>query len=142
MSEKEFIQNCITELKSSKLKTFPDDFLTRETSSEFKIPPESLQISKGFFDQFEVISAKGEVILQTPDSYHAKFIVYSSRNRRDKINIPDDTSERMRLVTQYEKHLDELISYISENYTANFPNEKNRNEVATKIFNHLNVVRI
>lgn len=142
MSEKEFIQNCITELKHSSLKTFPDDFLTVETCSEFMIPPENLQVSKGFFDQFEVVSSKGEVVLQTPDLFFAKFLVYSSRNRGEKINLPDNPSERAQLVIQYEKHLDELIAYLTENHKTHFTREKNKNEIVTKIFGHLNLVRI
>jgi len=76
------------------------------------------------------------------NEFEAKFIVYASRNRKNKIKIPRDSESIENAVEEYEKYLDMLLQDIRKDYLKKINNGKNFSTVSNEIFKKLNLTRL
>ena len=76
------------------------------------------------------------------NEFEAKFIVYASRNRKNKIKIPRDSELIENAVEEYEKYLDMLLQDIRKDYLKKINNGKNFSAVSNEIFKKLNLTRL
>jgi len=96
------------EISKEGLKVFPDDFLKNENCNEFELREKSLIIGEEFFGKYEVLDIEGNIFLQVDDYYQAKYLVYTSRKKVNKVRIPNNISELKSVLTEYEKQTDSI----------------------------------
>ena len=142
MSEADFIFSKSKELSLSGIKNFPLDFTNLKNFSEIDVPDKVLVLGKEFFGSFEVTSATGDFVMTFSNESEAKYIVYASSNRKNKIKIPQDFSSIKKSVNDYEKYLDSLLQDIRNDYMKKINNGKNFTSVSNEIFNKLNLTRL
>ncbi len=142
MNENDFIFSKSKELQFSGIKNFPIDFANLKSSSIFKVPEKQLILGKEFFGTYEVTTPTGELVLMFNNEYEAKYIVYSSRNRKTDIKIPLKDEKIKNAVMEYEKYLDLLLLDIKRDYSKRFSTGKNFTSVSNEIFKKLNLIRL
>lgn len=142
MSEKDFIFSKSKELSLSGLKSFPIDFIKTKSISVIEVPEKVLVLGKEFFGSYEVSSAAGDFVLTFNNLFEAKYFVYASRQRKNKIKIPAENSSIKKSVEEYEQYLDELLQEIKKDYLKKFTNGKNFTSVLNEIFKKLNLTRL
>jgi hypothetical protein len=142
LSEKDFIFSKSTELSLSGIKNFPLDFINSKKFSEIEVPDKVLVLGKEFFGSYEVSSATGDFVMIFSNVFEAKCIVYSSRNRKNKIKLPTDLTVVKKAVEDYEKYLDQLLREIEKDYLKKINNGKNLSSVSNDIFKKLNLTRL
>ncbi|MGA7837456.1 MAG: hypothetical protein WB996_05775 [Ignavibacteriaceae bacterium] len=141
MKEKEFITKWTTSLTEDGIRKFPDDFTKESKVEKIELPGKSLVIGEEFFGSFEVLTIDGTAVMQADSQSKAKFIVYSSRNKITKLNIPENPEEVKSSVSNYENYLDTIIKEIEADYKKTFPGEKRGNALVNEIFRVLNLNR-
>lgn len=142
VTEKEFTSEWVESLKSGRLKHFPEDFIDKnEQFEEIKLPPKNIHMGEELFGSFELIDSDGNSVLVADSHAKAKFIIYSSREKVQEINIPLKEQKVIDSVKSYEKYLDGLIREIEKDYNSKFPKLKNFLAVSNVIFNSLNLKR-
>lgn len=141
MTEKEFINKWKTEISTEGIKNFPSDFLKSQECTEYILNEKSLMIGEEFFGKYEILDAQGNVFLQVDDYLQAKYLVYSSRNKVLKINMPNNQSELKMIISEYEKYLDSLLIKIQNDYKKIFHTTTNLHSVTNDIFHSLNLTR-
>ncbi len=157
MTEKEFIQNFINEFQSTnidlstkdKVKKFPDDFIEGIECKVIHISNKIFIIGDNFFGKYEIVSVDGNSVINLPTYEEAKYIVYASRNKIDKVLIPKDYQEMKSVLTNYEKYIDSIILKISTEYNKHFSKingtsrsiDDNLNNIVNNILRILNLVR-
>jgi translation initiation factor IF-2 len=72
----------------------------------------------------------------------AKYVVYASRDRKNKIKIPRDSTLIKNTVEDYENYLDQLLHDIKKDYLKKINNGKNLSSVSNEIFKKLNLTRL
>jgi hypothetical protein len=142
LNEKDFIFSKSKDLSLSGLKNFPEDFNNSKKIKTVDVPDKVLVLGKEFFGSFEVTSATGDFVITFQNEFEAKYVVYSSRNRRNQINIPVEHSDIKKAVDEYEKYLDKLLLEIKNEYQRKFNNGKNITAVSNEIFKKLNLTRL
>ncbi len=142
MSEKDFIFSKSKDLSISGIKSFPVDFIQSKKLNTIEIPDKVLVLGKEFFGSFEVTSATGDFVLTFNNEFEAKYIVYASRNRKNKIKIPPDLISIKKAVEDYEQYLDQLLQEIKKEYLKKINNGKNFTSVSNEIFKKLNLTRL
>lgn len=142
MSEADFIFSKSKELQLTGIKEFPVDFIDKKNLSEKEVPDKVLVLGKEFFGSYEVTSATGDFVLTLTDESEAKYIVYASRNRKNKIKIPRDQESIKKSVDEYEKYLDDMLLNIRNDYLKKFNNGKNFTSVSNEIFKKMNLTRL
>ena len=142
MNEKDFIFSKSKDLSLSGLKNFPQDFSNSKKISTIEVPEKVLLLGKEFFGSFEVTSATGDFVLSFQNEFEAKYVVYASHNRKNKINIPVEHSAIRSAVEEYEKYLDNLLLEIKNDYQKKINNGKNITLVSNEIFKKLNLTRL
>jgi hypothetical protein len=142
LNEKDFIFSKSKDLSLSGLKNFPQDFSNSKKISTIKVPEKVLLLGKEFFGSFEVTSATGDFSLSFQNEFEAKYVVYASHNRKNKINIPVEHSAIRSAVEEYEKYLDKLLLEIKNDYQKKINNGKNITLVSNEIFKKLNLTRL
>ena len=142
MSEQDFIFSKSKELSLAGIKNFPIDFLQTKKLSEIEVPDKVLILGKEFFGSFEVSSATGDFVMTFTNESEAKYVVYASRNRKNKINVPRELTSIKKSVEDYEKYLDELLQDIKKDYLKKINNGKNFTSVSNEIFKKLNLTRL
>ena len=142
MNEKDFIFSKSKELSLSGLKSFPIDFIVSKSLNAIQIPDKVLVLGKEFFGSYEVSSAAGDFVLTFNNLFEAKYVVYASHIRKNKINIPNEISSIKKSVEDYEKYLDELLQEIKKDYLKKCSSEKNLTSVSNEIFKKLNLTRL
>jgi len=142
VNEADFIFSKSKELTLSGLKNFPTDFIITKNFSEMEVPDKALVLGKEFFGSYEVSSATGDFVMTFSSEAEAKYIVYSSRNRINKIKIPNDLSLTEKAVVEYEKYLDQILFEIKKDYLKKINNGKNFTSVSNEIFKKLNLIRL
>jgi hypothetical protein len=142
LSEKDFIYSKSKELSLSGLKTFPIDFIVSKKLKTIEVPDKLLVLGKEFFGTHEVASAAGDFVLTFNNLFEAKYVVYASHQRKNKINIPGEISSIKKSVEDYERYLDELLQEIRKEYLKKFSNGKNFTAVSNEIFKKLNLTRL
>ncbi len=141
MKEKEFITKWTTSLSEDGIRKFPDDFTKESKVEKIELPGKSLVIGEEFFGSFEVLTIDGTAVMQADSQSKAKFIVYASRNKITKLNIPENPEEVKSSVSKYENYLDTIIKEIEADYKKTFPGEKRGNALVNEIFRVLNLNR-
>lgn len=142
MNEKDFIFSKSKELSLSGLKSFPIDFINPKNLNMIEVPDKVLVLGKEFFGSYEVSSAAGDFVLTFNNLFEAKYVVYASQHRKNKINIPNEIRSIKKSVEDYEKYLDELLQEIKKDYLKKINNGKNFSSVANEIFKKLNLTRL
>lgn len=142
MSEADFIFSKSKEFSLLGIKNFPIDFIHTKNLSEIEVPDKVLVLGKEFFGSYEVSSATGDFVLTFTNEYEAKYIVYASRNRKNKIKIPRDVSLIKVAVEDYEKYLDQILQDIKRDYLRKINSGKNFTSVSNEIFKKLNLSRL
>ncbi len=142
MSESDFIFSKTRELSLSGIKNFPIDFYNLKNFTEIDVPDKVLVLGKEFFGSYEVSSTSGDFVMTFSNELEAKFIVYASRNRKNKIKIPRDSESIENAVEEYEKYLDILLQDIRKDYLKKINNGKNFSAVSNEIFKKLNLTRL
>ncbi len=142
MSEKDFIFSKSKELSLSGIKNFPIDFINSKNFSEIDVPNKVLVLGKEFFGSYEVSSATGDFVMTFTNESEAKYIVYASRDRKNKIKIPVDSDSVEKTVEDYENYLDQLLHEIKKDYLKKINNGKNFTSVSNEIFKKLNLIRL
>ena len=142
MTESDFIFSKTRELSLSEIKNFPRDFYKLKNFTEIDVPDKVLVLGKEFFGSYEVSSTSGDFVMTFSNEFEAKFIVYASRNRKNKIKIPRDSESIENAVEEYEKYLDMLLQDIRKDYLKKINNGKNFSAVSNEIFKKLNLTRL
>ena len=142
MSETDFIFSKSKELSLLGIKNFPIDFINTKELTEIEVPDKVLLLGKEFFGSFEVSSATGDFVLTFSNLYEAKYTVYASRNRKNKISIPRKPALIKTAVDDYENYLDNLLMDIKKDYNKKVNNGKNLSSVSNEIFKKLNLIRL
>ncbi len=140
MTEKEFEKYWMDKIKSEG-KNFPSDFIALENCKEIANNNKVLTIGGEFFGSYEIVDVDGKIVAQVSDYAEAKYLVYASLSKPDKIFIPNDIETVKSAVKEYQTYLDELITKMREDFSAKFPESKNFNKVSNNIFNSLNLHR-
>ena len=142
MSEKDFIFSKSKDLSLSGLKSFPIDFIISKDLATIEVPEKVLVLGKEFFGSYEVSSAAGDFVLTFTNLFEAKYVVYASQHRKNKIKIPNEISNIKKCVENYEQYLDELLQEIKKDYVKKINNGKNLTSVSNEIFKKLNLTRL
>jgi len=142
VSEKDFIFSKSKDISLSGLKSFPIDFSNSKNLTTIEVPEKVLLLGKEFFGSYEVSSATGDFVLTFNNEFEAKYVVYASQSRKNKIKIPSDLIAIKKTVEDYEKYLDQILQEIKKDYLKKFSNEKNLTSVANEIFKKLNLTRL
>jgi hypothetical protein len=140
LTEKEFISLCIKEIREEGIKSFPSDFISDDNNSYvLHTGGKTLLIGNEMFGSYEIITTDGSPVLVTDNYDTAKYVIYSSRERTEKINIPADSADVHESVLEYEEHLKSIVQKISSRYKKEFP-AGNTPEIINEIFRKLNLV--
>ena len=142
MSEKDFIFSKSKDLSISGLKNFPIDFINPKSSNAIDVPDKVLVLGKEFFGSYEVSSTTSDFVLTFNNEFEAKYVVYASQNKKNKIKIPFDLISIKRAVEDYEQYLDQLLQEIKKDYLKKINNGKNFTSVSNEIFKKLNLTRL
>ena len=142
MSEKDFIFSKGRELQLSGIKNFPIDFINSKNFNVIDVPEKELVLGKEFFGSYEVSTIAGDFVLTFSSASEAKYIVYASKNRKDKIRVPKEFNSINAAVQSYEKYLDQLLQEVKKDYLTRFSNGKNFTSVSKEIFKKLNLTRL
>ena len=142
MSESDFIFSKTKELSLSGIKNFPIDFHNSKDFTEIDVPDKVLVLGKEFFGSYEVSSTSSGFVMTFSNALEAKYIVYASRNRKNKIKIPRDFESIKKAIEEYEKYLDLLLQDIKKDYLKKINNGKNFSSVSNEIFKKLNLTRL
>lgn len=141
MTISEFENNWQERINGEILKSFPDDFIDSKDCEIIKLPKKHLMKGSELFGSFEVIDTNGNPVL-TSDSYDkVKFILYANKNLPSEINIPLDDNSINSSVKEYEKHLDDIIKLMQNDFKLIFPDSDKFISVSNKIFRLLNLHR-
>ena len=141
VTKKEFVSQYIKKQSESIAKKFPDDFITPTSVKRLEIPQKTLVLSDEFFGQYEILTTEGIPVFQAENIYMAKYVIYTSKDRRGSFTIPTDNNEIRTAVESYEKYLDSILMDIKESFKKNFPDSPNINSVSSEIFTKLNLIR-
>jgi hypothetical protein len=142
VSEKDFIFSKSKDISLSGLKSFPIDFSNSKNLTTIEVPEKVLLLGKEFFGAYEVCSATGDFVLTFNNEFEAKYVVYASQSRKNKIKIPSDLIAIKKAVEDYEKYLDQILQEIKKDYLKKFSNEKTLTSVSNEIFKKLNLTRL
>jgi len=142
LSEKDFIFSKSKDLSISGLKNFPIDFINPKSSNAIDVPDKVLVLGKEFFGSYEVSSTTSDFVLTFNNEFEAKYVVYASQNKKNKIKIPFDLISIKRAVEDYEQYLDQLLQEIKKDYLKKINNGKNFTSVSNEIFKKLNLTRL
>ncbi len=137
----EFENKWVQKIKDKLLKSFPNDFIETENCEILNLPGKSLIKGSELFGSLEIIDADGNPFISVDNSNKLKFILYSNFDKPERIKIPLDNSEIKSSVKKYEKHLDEIVRMIINDFKTEFPTSDKQISVSSKIFQLLNLHR-
>lgn len=139
--EKKFIQNWTEKLENGELKKFPEMFINDAETKEVKLPEKTLVLGPELFGAYELMDTSNNTHYQAPDVTHAKYILYANRTKPETTVVPVDEKVIEDAVKAYEKHLDDTVRAIVDDYKNCFPMSKNQVEISNQIFVSLNLQR-
>lgn len=142
MTEKEFILKESEKLISEGIKMFPEDFCNLTDAVELNLPAKNLVLGKNFFGTYEVTTTEGETVFNLADLYEAKFIVYSCRERSDKIRMLKDSVKIKEAVSSYESYIDQILNNIKKEFVKENFKMKNLGNISGDILKKINLVRL
>jgi hypothetical protein len=138
--EKTFIKEWISKNSEIFKNEFPKDFLADEKLITIDMPEKQLVLGDLFFGFYQICSADGEVYFNEEEIYKAKYIVYASKLKKNKLEIPEDLNEIRAVVKKYEKYLDNIIIKIKNDLSKESIKMK-EDEAVRQIFNIMNLIR-
>lgn len=141
MTEKEFVDKLYTDFSKGEKKVFPDSFLKSEDLEKIDLPGKVFIPGKQLFDQYEIISVDGEIVMQFDNFLKCKYLVYASRNSKRPVYIPSEAKSLEIIINQYENYVDSIIQRIQKEFKKNFPNSLNLNRLTNQLINKLNLAR-
>ncbi len=141
MTLKEFTSNWCEKIRNDGIKTFPDDFLLNSEVEEIPLPGKPLIIGNEFFGHHEILTTDGSSVMQVENHDKAKYLVYASRYKLNKVMVPKTENEIKSVIASYHHYLDGIISLIKTDYNKNFPSSKHFNQTANEIFRILNIIK-
>ena len=141
MTLKEFTLSWCERIRNDGIKIFPDDFLSSTEAEEIRLPGKPLIIGNEFFGHHEILTTDGSSVMQAESHDKAKYLVYASRFKTDKVLVPNTEKEIKAVISNYHNHLDSIISQIRIDYNKNFPTSKNFNQTVNEIFRKLNIIK-
>lgn len=139
--EKKFVQNWTQKLENGGLMKFPHMFIDQNSAKEVKLPGKHLVLGPELFGAYELMDTSNNMHYQASDINHAKYILYANRTKPESTILPNSESEIEKAVKSYEKHLDDTVRAIVEDYKKCFPLSKNQVEISNQIFVSLNLQR-
>ena len=141
MTISEFENSWFQNIKEEILKDFPEEFISNSDLELLELPGKPLMKGSKLFGSFEVIDTNGNPLI-TCDSYDKmKFILYANRNKPSDVSIPNEEESLSSAVKEFEKHLDDIIKMIKEDFVKHFPDSDKFVSVSNKIFQLLNLRR-
>ncbi|MBK7104550.1 MAG: hypothetical protein IPH62_04640 [Ignavibacteriae bacterium] len=141
MSISEFENKWLNKINSKLLKIFPDEFIQNLNFTILELPRKSITKGTEIFGVYEIIDTDGKTFYQSENLSEIKYILYSSRNNSQKINLISDKNLFDKIVHEYEKHIDEILKLIESDYKKSFPNSKDFINISNKIFKLANLTR-
>jgi hypothetical protein len=141
ITQKDFVNKWITEIKISRLKKFPGEFMNINDGEIINLPGRQLVMGPEMFGAYEITDTSGNPYYQTGDYIKAKYVLYANRDLPKELLIPNEESKLKEVVKKYEKHLDEIVKEIENDFKINFPDAKHFLSVSNQIFNSLNLQR-
>ena len=141
MTISEFENKWLQKIRDELLKSFPDDFLEFNDFETLNMPGKPLLKGSELFGSYEIIDTDGIPFISVDSANKLKYILYSNFRKPERIKIPLDNSEITNSVKRYEKHLDEILKMIINDFKSDFPTSNKHVSVSSKIFQLLNLHR-
>ncbi len=141
MTISEFENKWLQKIRNELLKFFPDDFIEFENFNILELPQKPLLKGSELFGSYEIIDTDGIPFISVDSTNKLKYILYSNLSKPERIKIPLDNSEITNSVKKYEKHLDEILKMIINDFKSEFPTSNKHVSVSSKIFQLLNLHR-
>jgi hypothetical protein len=141
MSISDFENTWMQKIKGDLLKNFPDYFLETENFEILDLPGKPLLKGTELFGTYEIVDTDGTTFLSSNNLDKVKFILYTNHNRPNKTKLPKDSAEIKSVVKKYEKHLDEILKMIINEFKSKFPDSDKYVSVSSRIFQLLNLQR-
>lgn len=141
MLEKDFVKIWVEKIKGGILKNFPADFIPGIPASEVELPGKMLILGPELFGTFELTDSKGNPFLHTTNFSMVKYYLYANRTTPVKMLLPDDEETVSKVVKDYEKHLDAIVTMMEKEFKVLFPDSKSFNSVSNLVFSTLNLQR-
>lgn len=141
MTTSEFENKWFQKIKEEILKEFPQEFIENSDIEGFKLPGKPLMKGSELFGSYEVIDTDGNPIVTCDSLEKMKYILYANRKHPLEISVPVDDKLIFSAIKGFEKHLDDIIKLLKEDFRTNFPDSDKFISVSNKIFQLLNLRR-
>jgi hypothetical protein len=141
MTISEFENKWFQKIKDSLLKSFPDDFIENKKFEFLTLPGKPLLKGSELFGTHEIIGTDGIPFLSSDNLDKIKFVLYANRGNPTEIKILENSEELSSIVKKYEKHLDEILKLLVQDFKSNFPESDKFTSTSSKIFQLLNLYR-
>lgn len=141
MNTNEFQNTWQNKIEIEILKSFPEDFIEGFDFEIIDLPGKPLLKGTELFGNFEIIDTDGDVLLSTDNVYKIKYLLYANRNIPANTKIPTDDKDLSIAVKSFEKHLDEIVKTVNEDFKKHFTSTEGLTSVTSKIFQKLNLRR-
>lgn len=141
MNISEFENKWLQKISDELLKSFPNDFLESDNYETLNLPGKPLLKGSELFGSFEIIDTDGVPFISVDSANKLKYILYSNFSKPQRIKIPLDNSEITNSVKKYEKHLDDILKMIINDFKSEFPTSEKQVAITSKIFQLLNLHR-
>lgn len=138
--EKSLIKGLTDKIKSEYVKKFPDDFLFSSDFFEEEIPGKTLVLGSEFFGNFELNTIDGSLFKMVDNILLAKYYIYSSTQKKQKIKIPSTNSELRKVVSDYEHYFDKLIKTIELEIPKSISHSE-KLKIINQVILNLNLIR-
>jgi hypothetical protein len=141
MNISKFENKWLQKIRNELLKSFPEEFLESENCETLYLPGKPLLKGSELFGSYEIIDTDGIPFTSVDSVNKLKYILYSNYRKPATIKIPLDNSEITNSVKKYEKHLDEILKMIINDFKSEFPTSEKQVAITSKIFQLLNLHR-
>jgi len=140
ISEEAYAEKIISEIDVSKLKKFPDDYLTTKIEIEktIQLPEEKEKVEIGR-DLLGYYVKVGEEKIKCSSAAEAKWIYYSAISGKNKVKIPKDVSVLEKIVKDFEQVYNSISREINEKLEKYIPEIKFRKNVKAIIERKLEI---
>ena len=141
MTTSEFENKWLQKIKEEVLKEFPQEFIEQSDLEVLKLSGKPLMKGSELFGSYEVIDTDGNPIVTCDSLDKIKYVLYANSKHPLEISLPVDDKLISSAVKGFEKHLDDIIKLLKENFRINFPDSDKFVSVSNKIFQLLNLRR-
>ena len=141
MTISEFENKWVQKINEELLKHFPKDFLESNDCELLNLPGKPLLKGSELFGNYEIIDFEGVPLITTNSLDKVKYVLYANISKPKSVKIPKVDSEIKLMVKKYEKHLDDILRMIINDFKSQFPTSERHVSVSSKIFKLLNIHR-